>query len=123
MSVFSNNLLLGAGGQSTGQAPFDPTLIGNSVWLDGSADYLSKTFSSGSAATRLVFAAWVQRNAFTSTDQAIFSGLKNIGGTNLVNRFVWHASDDMIEIHIEDVMQLQLRIKLVEFLGTLVGII
>ena len=41
MSVFSNNLLLGAGGQSTGPAPFDPTLIGNSVWLDGSADYLS----------------------------------------------------------------------------------
>ena len=40
MSVFSNNLLLGAGGQSTGPAPFDPTVIGNSVWLDGSADYL-----------------------------------------------------------------------------------
>jgi len=103
MSVFSNNLLLGAGGQSTGPAPFDPTLIGNSVWLDGSADFLSKTFSSGSAQTRLVFATWVQRNSFTGTDQAIFSGLKNISGTNLVNRFVWHASDDMIEIHIEDV--------------------
>ena len=87
----------------TGPAPFDPTLIGNSVWLDGSADFLSKTFSSGSAQTRLVFATWVQRNSFTGTDQAIFSGLKNISGTTLVNRFVWHASDDMIEIHIEDV--------------------
>ena len=45
MSVFSNNLLLGAGGQSTGPAPFDPTLIGNSVWFDGSADlYRTKHF-------------------------------------------------------------------------------
>jgi hypothetical protein len=41
--VFSNNLLLGAGGQSTaGPTPFDPTLIGNSVWLDGSADFLKR---------------------------------------------------------------------------------
>ena len=38
--VFSNNLLLGVGGQST-DSSFNTTLIGNSVWLDGSADFLS----------------------------------------------------------------------------------
>ena len=47
--VFSNNLLFGAAAAATsGAAAFDPTLIGNSVWLDGSADGLtapSSTFS------------------------------------------------------------------------------
>ena len=43
--VFSNNLLLGAGGQGTGPTPFDTTLIGNSVWLDGSADGFTKPAS------------------------------------------------------------------------------
>jgi len=61
--VFNNNLLLGASGQSTGPVPFDPTLISNSVWLDGSADYLEKTFSSApgsQSGKRYVWAVWVQ---------------------------------------------------------------
>jgi hypothetical protein len=66
MSVFSNNLLLGAGGQSTGPAPFDPTVIGNSVWLDGSADYLSRTnFTlSSDGVKEFIFSMWIQRNKF-----------------------------------------------------------
>ena len=73
MSVFSNNLLLGAGGQSTGPAPFDPTLIGNSVWLDGSADYLSKTPGSTGNQKRFTFAFWIQRHKFTEVAPAIYS--------------------------------------------------
>ena len=41
--VFSNNLLFGAAAAaSSGAASFDTTLIGNSIWLDGSADYLKR---------------------------------------------------------------------------------
>jgi hypothetical protein len=61
MSVFSNNLLLGAGGQSTGQAPFDPTLIGNSVWFNGTDSRMdSPSFSAQSDPTCFTFATWVQ---------------------------------------------------------------
>jgi hypothetical protein len=97
--VFSNNLLLGAGGQSTGQAPFDPTVIGNSVWLDGSADTLANTFSSGSAQTKVVISAWVQRNSFGSV-QDIFSATGGTGGATRNNRFSFQA-DDTIDIQVE----------------------
>ena len=50
---------------SSGAAPFDPTLIGNSVWLDGTADYFSKTYSgSGNSTTEAIFAFWYQRYSF-----------------------------------------------------------
>ncbi len=99
MSVFSNNLLLGAGGQSTGPAPFDPTAIGNSVWLDGSADTLAKTFSSGSAQTKVVISTWVQRNSF-GTIQDIFSATGGTGGATRSNR-IHFQTDDTIDIQIE----------------------
>jgi len=57
--VFNNSILLGASGQSTGQAPFDTTLIGNSVWLDGSADDLDRSTTSHSS-TEMVMACWFQ---------------------------------------------------------------
>src|SRR5210317_1856028 len=61
MSVFSNNHLLGAGGQSTGLAPFDPTLIGNSVWFNGTDSRMdSPSFSAQSDPTSFTFATWVQ---------------------------------------------------------------
>jgi len=71
--VFNNNLLLGAGGQSTGPAPFDPTLIGNSVWLDGSSDQLemAKT-SGGSASSKFTVSCWIQRNEFS---EGTFAGI------------------------------------------------
>ena len=63
--VFNNNLLLGASGQSTGQAPFDPTLIGNSIWLDGSADLLTKSSFAGHASKKVI-SVWVQRTGFSA---------------------------------------------------------
>jgi hypothetical protein len=56
----------------TGAAPFDSTLIGNSVWLDGSADYLNRTPSSAGNRTRWTLAWWFQLNA-VATDMAFFS--------------------------------------------------
>jgi hypothetical protein len=59
--VFNNNLLLGAAGQSTGQAPFDPTLIGNSIWLDGSGtsgDAATATWGTESNQDRWIWATW-----------------------------------------------------------------
>jgi len=59
--VFNNSILLGAGGQTTGQAPFDTTLIGNSAWYDGSSDYMnSPSFSAQADPTCFIFATWVQ---------------------------------------------------------------
>jgi hypothetical protein len=61
--VFNNNLLLGAAGQSTGQAPFDPTLIGNSIWLDGSGtsgDSATATWGTESNQDRWIWATWYQ---------------------------------------------------------------
>ena len=51
---------------------FDTTLIGNSVWLDGSADYLTRqngsAFSDGKKA---IFSLWVKRDEL-GRQQAIF---------------------------------------------------
>ena len=59
--VFNNSILLGAAGQATGQAPFDPTLIGNSAWYDGSSDYMnSPSFSAQADPTCFIFATWIQ---------------------------------------------------------------
>ena len=72
--VFSNNLLFGAAAASSGATPFDTTLIGNSVWIDGSADYLNKTPSAGTT-TRWIWSSWVQRTEFGNAANAhtIFS--------------------------------------------------
>ena len=58
--VFQNNLLAGASGVS-GTTTFDTTLIGNSVWLDGSADDLDRSTTSHSS-TEMVVACWFQLN-------------------------------------------------------------
>ena len=70
--VFSNNLLLGGGGQSTGPSPFVTTLIGNSVWLDGSADFLSAELGAKTR-TKAVIGTWIQKTGFTTSDATIFS--------------------------------------------------
>ena len=93
--VFNNSILLGAAGQSTGQAPFDPTLIGNSIWLDGSADFLNRQNGSDfSNRKEVTLSFWVQRNKFTS-QQAIFAGLE--GGTALIVQF---RSDDTFQLYL-----------------------
>ena len=73
MSVFNlhQGVVAGAAGQSG--AAFDTTLIGNSVWLDGSADYLSKTPSSTGNQKRFTFAFWIQRHKFTEVAPGIYS--------------------------------------------------
>ena len=97
--VFSNNLLLGAGAQSTGPTPFNPTVIGNSVWLDGSADTLTKTFSSGSPQTKIVISTWIQRNRF-ATRSDIFSAAGGTGGASR-NNTIQLQTDGTLNIGIE----------------------
>ena len=70
MSVFNNNLLLGAGGQGGGG--FDTTLIPNSVWLDGSADFLSAELGAKTR-TKAVIGTWFQKTQFSVSDATIFS--------------------------------------------------
>ncbi len=95
--VFNNNLLLGAAGQG-GAAAFDTTLIGNSVWLDGTADYFSRSYSgSGNSTTEAIFAFWYQRYSFgvaqsTWFEASGFGGLQTNtgyggGDTLVVNTF------------------------------------
>ena len=60
--VFNNSILLGAAGQG-GAAPFDTTLIGNSIWLDGSGtsgDAATDTWGSESNQDRWIWATWYQ---------------------------------------------------------------
>ena len=75
MSVFSNNLLLGAAGQGGGA--FDPTLIGNSVWF-ASGDYLTQdTAEANSSRKEAIFSTWLQRTSFGA--QSIILG---VNGSN-----------------------------------------
>ena len=85
--VFQNNLLAGATG-ATGTTPFDTTLIGNSVWLDGTADELTRDTSSHSS-TECVMAGWIQLQKF-SGDVAIM-GL-GTGSTGSNNSGIWFSA-------------------------------
>ena len=67
---------------------FDPELIGNSAWLDGSSDYLTRTPSAGTT-TCWIVAFWVQRHAVnTGAAQTILSA-----GTATGN-LTWIRFDD-----------------------------
>ena len=92
--VFNNNLLLGVSGQTTGQAPFDSTLIGNSVWFDGSSDQLemAKT-SGGSASSKFTVSCWVQRNEFA---EGTFTGIFNhFFSSNTGVQLTWLNADTL----------------------------
>ena len=59
--VFSNNLLFGAAAAATSGVTFDTTLIGNSIWLDGSGtsgDAMTRTWGSESNQDRWIWATW-----------------------------------------------------------------
>jgi len=77
MSVFNNNLLLGAGGQAAG-GDFSTDLIPNSVWLDGSDDYFSFVTDSGSAVahstTKVIMATWFQLTSLASEEALMMLG-------------------------------------------------
>ena len=90
--VFNNSILLGAAGQG-GAASFDPTLIGNSVWFDGSADNLSRSTSSHSS-TEVVMACWFQRTSFAGSSRGIM-GL-GTGSSGSTNSGIWFGSDDTL---------------------------
>ncbi len=63
------NPLLGSNLVSSG---FNRTLIQDSVWLDGTADFLSAELGAKTR-TRAVIGCWVQKTGFTTTDATIFS--------------------------------------------------
>lgn len=87
--VFNNNLLLGAGGQG-GAAAFDTTLIGNSVWLDGSADDLDRSTTSHSS-TECVMSCWFQLTT-TSTGNIGLMGL-GTGTSGSTNAGLWISAN------------------------------
>lgn len=90
------NPLLGSNLASTG---FDTTLIPNSVWLDGSADCLTKSLGSGAAQSRLIISTWVQRTQFSSTaEHAIIT---SIGGVSSSRANRLQFEDDKITVHLE----------------------
>ena len=79
--VFNNSILLGAAGQG-GAAPFDSTLIGNSVWLDGSDDDFDRSTTSHSS-TECVMSCWFQLNTFTTGNIGLMGlGTGNTGSNN-----------------------------------------
>ena len=93
--VFSNNLLLGAAGQS---GAFNTTLIGRSAWLDGAADYMAR--QNGSAFTNTkeaIFSFWIKRCKF-STQQAFFGSVESSGG--FILQF---NSADKLWVYVDDV--------------------
>ena len=98
MSVFNLHQGVVAGAAAGGGAAFDTTLIGNSVWLDGTADYFSRTYAgSGNPTTEGIFSFWYQRYSFGVAQQQWFeaSGFGGLqtnasyggGDTIVVNSF------------------------------------
>ena len=80
---------------SSGAATFDSTLIGNSIWLDGSADFLNRQNGSDfSNRKEVTLSFWVQRNKFSS-QQAIFAGLEN--GEGFIIQFM---SGDTFQLYL-----------------------
>ena len=77
MSIFHNNMLQGVS-QVTGG--FSTSLIPNSVFFDGTNDYLSKTLGFTSDRKKAIIGVWLQRTRFATSNQVIF-GLKQ-GGSN-----------------------------------------
>ncbi|MEK9748949.1 MAG: hypothetical protein VW443_07945 [Pseudomonadales bacterium] len=82
------NPLLGSNLASTG---FDTTLIGNSVWLDGSADLFTKSSFAGHASKKVI-SVWVQRTGFSSF--GLIRGTNSTGdrvgfGDNVLNNQVY----------------------------------
>ena len=87
------------GGGGGGDTPFSPTLIPNSVWFDGTADKLDKTFSSGSAQSKIVWSSWVQRCGITP-DQVIFFAINAPVG-NAIDR-IFFTTDNKITVSVQN---------------------
>ena len=87
--VFQNNLLAGASG-ATGTAPFDTTLIGNSVWFDGSSDELTRSTTSHSS-TECVMSCWFQLGTDSTGDIGLMSLGTGTGGST--NTGLWFSGN------------------------------
>jgi len=105
MSTFNNLLLMGAeataesGGGGGGGDPFSPSLVPASVMFDGTADKLDKTFSSGSAQSKIVWSSWVQRCGITP-DQVIFFAINAPVG-NAIDR-IFFTTDNKITVSVQN---------------------
>lgn len=82
------------GGHSTASG-FDTTLIPNSAWFDGSADYLNRTPGSAGNRTRWLLSWWFQLNAI-ATDMTFFSA--NSGSNDFYIRMDG-TSSQQITVH------------------------
>ena len=76
----------------TGAAPFDSTLIGNSIWLDGertTGQFAEGTWGTESNQDRWIFATWVHllRVADATSNRSAFFG-SGSGGNGVYVRFV-----------------------------------
>ena len=78
--VFNNSILLGAAGQG-GIPTFDPTTIGNSVWLNGSDEDLDRSTTSHSS-TEMVVACWFQLNKIDTGSYGILTIGTGSSGSN-----------------------------------------
>ena len=68
------SIIQGTSKSAAAGGDFDTGLIPNSVFLDGSADFLKQTFGSASNQKRFVLGTWIQRNLISSgTLQTIFN--------------------------------------------------
>ena len=93
MSVFHNNMLVGAS-QPSG-VTFNPNLIPNSVWFDGSADFLNRQNGSEFANRKEVtLSYWVFRNGFGQ--QAIMGSVESANGF-----IIGFNSSDAFELHLD----------------------
>ncbi len=76
MSIIQGTSKSAAGGSD----PFVTTLIPNSIWLDGAADFLERQNGSAfSNRKEVIISFWVQRNKF-ATKQAFFAGVESSAG-------------------------------------------
>ena len=94
--VFSNNLLMGAA--STTAAPAAGWVPKGAIWLDGSADYLSRTPGSAGNRKTWTFSAWVKRSEIgNSENNRIFNA-----GTSAVEYLIFgsgsSAGSDQLEL-------------------------
>ncbi len=97
MSVFHNPMLLSPSGASS----FDTELIGNSVHINGTDEFLGKTFSSGSAQTKVIISTWVQKTRDSSGgSEDILCAHGGTGGASRQNR-IHFTTANLITIQIE----------------------
>jgi|TARA_R100000479_G_scaffold169171_1_gene110693 hypothetical protein len=78
------------GGHSTA-SDFDTTLIGNSVWFDGSADELTRSTTSHSS-TEVVMACWFQFTNLAASNKGLMGLGTGTSGSN--NSGLWFSTDN-----------------------------